>query len=244
MLKVSRIKKSFGTKEILKNVSFILEPGNIYGLLGNNGAGKTTLSKIIFQEYSFDSGEINYNNLDISKVDFKEWYFFSENSELPKNIQVKTYLKLIKNLVKMDNKKFDTRKNDIQSFLNINDLLNKNISSLSSGQQKIVSLFICFLIKPKIIFFDEPTANLDVQNKNMIIKTIENMKKPDVIIVIITHLIEEVKNILDHILIMNQGQIIYDNPYDKLENLDVIVDKLRKKDPVNSKGIERYLDEK
>lgn len=213
MLKIENVKKKFKDKEILDNISVNFELGKIYGLLGNNGAGKTTLVKIIFQEYSFDAGIIKYNGKDIKDINYQSWYFFSENNELPKNIRVNTYIKIIRNITFLSKELFLKRTNAINKFIDIKPFLKNQIGKLSAGQQKLLSLYLCLLLKPKIIFFDEPTANLDIENKKIILQAIQKLKKQNTLIVIITHLIDEIKELLDHVVIVDNGKIKYNQKF-------------------------------
>ena len=223
MLKLENIQKKFKQKTVLKDVSLTFEPGKIYGLLGNNGAGKTTLVKIIFQEYKFDSGIIKYNNQTIKTIDYKDWYFFSENNELPKNIKVSSYINMIRNMTLLSKTVFKTRINEINKFIDVQPWLKNKIGSLSAGQQKLLSLYVCLLLKPKIIFFDEPTANVDFANKKIILEVIKKLKNQETLIVVITHLIEEIKTLLDHVVIVDEGLIKYDQEFsNEKENLKEI----------------------
>ncbi|MGL5268289.1 MAG: ATP-binding cassette domain-containing protein [Spiroplasma sp.] len=244
MLEIKNIQKKIKEKIILKDISLSLKPGRIYGLLGNNGAGKTTLIKIIFQEYNFDSGSIKFNGLDIKNTDYKSWYFFSENNELPKNITVKTYLNMIKNMACLSKDIFLARSDELNKFIDLKPLLKNSIASLSAGQQKLLSLYVCLLLKPKIIFFDEPTANLDIENKNIVIHAIKKMKNQDTLIVVITHLVEEIKDILDHVVIMDDGVIKYNEKHanDK-KNLKEIFQANVRLDSSKKNQMEEYINE-
>ncbi len=223
MLTLENIQKTFKQKVVLKDISLTFEPGKIYGLLGNNGTGKTTLVKIIFQEYKFDSGTIKYNNQPIKTIDYKDWYFFSENNELPKNIKVAAYINMIRNMTLLPKTVFKTRISEINKIINIESWWNNKIGSLSAGQQKLLSLYICLLLKPKIIFFDEPTANVDFANKKIILEVIKKLKTQKTLIVIITHLIEEIKTLLNHVIIVDEGLIKYNQAFsNEKENLKEI----------------------
>lgn len=223
MLALENIQKTFKQKVVLKDISLTFESGKIYGLLGNNGTGKTTLVKIIFQEYKFDSGTIKYNNQAIKTIDYKDWYFFSENNELPKNIKVAAYINMIRNMTLLPKAIFKTRISEINKIINVEPWLKNKIGSLSAGQQKLLSLYICLLLKPKIIFFDEPTANVDFANKKIILEVIKKLKTQKTLIVIITHLIEEIKTLLNHVIIVDEGLIKYDQAFaNEKENLKEI----------------------
>lgn len=218
MLEIKNVKKTFGKKQVLKDISLEIKPGRIYGLLGNNGQGKTTLSKITFNEYTKNQGEIFYNDIPQTQIDYTEWFFFSENNELPKNISVKSYISMIISLTKLSKQEVKKRHDQIMTFFTSFDIKknqNIKIKNLSSGQQKLLSLYICFLIKPKVIFLDEPTANLDIQNKKMILDAIKQLKQNSNIIVLITHLIEEVKELIEEIIILDNGNITYKGNVDK-----------------------------
>lgn len=226
MLKLENIQKRFKQKIVLKDISLTFESGKIYGLLGNNGAGKTTLVKIIFQEYKFDGGTIKYNNQEIKEINYKDWYFFSENNELPKNIKVGNYINMIRNMTLLPKDVFKTRISEINQFLDVRPWLKNKIGSLSAGQQKLLSLYVCLLLKPKIIFFDEPTANVDFANKEIILEVIKKLKNEETLIVVITHLIEEIKVLLDHVIIIDDGLIKYNQEFsNKKENLKAIFEK-------------------
>ncbi|ATZ16484.1 ABC-2 type transport system ATP-binding protein [Entomoplasma freundtii] len=208
-LEIRNLTKSIKQKVILENINLAFETGKYYGFLGNNGAGKTTLLKCIFNEYEYQKGLITLDGQKIAANDFNKMYYFSDNNDLPKNISIYEFLQTQYLFNKGNLTCFDLcllEKNDY--FKNL-DLKKTTIGSLSSGQQKMVSLLACKILDPQIIFFDEPTTNLDISNKELIINEIQKINISNKIIVIITHLVEEFSNLFDEIIILNNKSIAY-----------------------------------
>ncbi|ALD66315.1 ATP-binding cassette domain-containing protein [Spiroplasma cantharicola] len=245
MLKIDRVNKKFKNKEVLRDISFSLEKGKCYGLFGNNGVGKTTLTKIIFNELNRTSGEIYLDNIEQKNIDFKEWYFFTENNELPNDISVQNFIELLVNLNSLSKDEYKNRMEYLSSIFDAKKFWKIKIKNLSAGQKKLLSLYACMLLKPKIIFFDEPTANLDIKNKEIILNVIKKLKSENTIIVIITHLILEVQELIDHILMMDNGQITYDSNFKKNDDINEIFSKYSSglSDDVKN-SLEEYLNEK
>ncbi|AGM26297.1 ABC-2 type transport system ATP-binding protein [Spiroplasma syrphidicola EA-1] len=249
MLKIANLSKKFGNKAILENVNLTLEPDNIYGLLGNNGVGKTTIIKIIFNEINKNNGEIIYNDKNQSNINYKEWFYFTENNELPKNLLVYEYLEIIKDLSGLKKQDFLERLTKSEQILDIKFEKNKKIKNLSAGQQKLLTALSVLILKPKVVFFDEPTANLDLENKKIIVNLIQVLKSNERIIVITTHLIEEVQNILTNVIILNNGEIVYDEPFNaQKENLKKLFEikvsnTTNQEDIKNLNKVEDYLNE-
>lgn len=208
-IKIANLNKEINNKIILKNINIEFKAGKYYGFLGNNGTGKTTFLKCLFNEYIYQTGEIYLDNKKINTKDFNQMFYFPDNNDLPKNISVYSFLQTQYLFYKNTLKDFDkilSSKNVYFKSINLKKMI---IGSLSSGQQKLVSLLSCKILEPKIIFFDEPTTNLDISNKQLIIDEIKKIDVKDKIIVIITHLVEEFQNIFDEIIILNDGKIAF-----------------------------------
>ncbi|ATZ18505.1 ABC transporter ATP-binding protein [Williamsoniiplasma somnilux] len=239
MIEIKNLYKSFNDKKVLENVNLKFEKNHIYGLLGNNGAGKTTLIKLIFSEIKCDSGDI------ISSYDSKNnWFYFVDNIDLPKNISIQNYLSEVRFLAKIDKKTFNDNLKKSEEILEIKFKKNRKIKTLSSGQQKLLSLLVLLTVKPDVVFFDEPTANLDPQNKEIIIKIIANLKNENRIVVVVTHLIKEVENILTDVVILDSSKIVYNKPRNKKDDVQNIFNSLTtSSNNVTNKKMEEYLND-
>ncbi|WP_338983650.1 ATP-binding cassette domain-containing protein [Spiroplasma endosymbiont of Othius punctulatus] len=242
IIKVDDVKKQFNGWYALRGVTTNFEAGKVYGFLGNNGAGKTTLTKLIFQNFDYDGGNVTLNDKELKDVDYSEWFYFSESADLPVDTQVKEYIGRCYDYAQRPGKEYKTKVDKVMKIINIKKWWNKKIKSLSAGQKKMVVLFLCLLLRPKIVFFDEPTANVDINNKELILKTIKTLKSEDTIVVVITHLIEEVEDILDHIVIMSDGLIKYDEPLESGQSVTELFEKYAVDNSTQSERIKEYIE--
>ncbi|MBO5485422.1 MAG: ATP-binding cassette domain-containing protein [Eubacterium sp.] len=200
MLKIVNLTKKFRRREAVKGVSLHLEQG-CYGLLGPNGAGKTTLIRCILGLYTKDSGDIIFSN-DKIKCSYLPQKFgaFQEMSVY----DVMYYFATVKKIAKKD------RKGEIEKALelvNLNDRQKDRMGKLSGGMQRRVGIAQAVLGDPDIIFLDEPTAGLDPEERTRF-RSIISKLRGDKIIVISTHIVEDVESVCDQVIIMNNGEIV------------------------------------
>lgn len=222
MLKFENVNKSYKKKQVLFDVSFEIKQGSFVGLVGNNGAGKTTLIKSIFGETSIDSGSINLNNKNIINSDeISKLSFFPDTNSLKLDINLNEYLLYIATLNQIENKEDVIKK--ITDLLKISPYMKKDLKHLSSGWKKRAIMAACLITKPEIIIFDEPTANLDLDSKLEFQKIFKLLNNMGITIIITSHIIEELQNAIDHLIILKNGVITYDQVFDnKLESIKEI----------------------
>lgn len=134
-------------------------------------------------------------------------YYFVENGSLAQSITIYDLLQSEAFFRKISKETFNNKIQEFQTALPNINFKRKFIKDLSSGQQKLVSLFCAMLVDPEIIFLDEPTANLDLENKKYIINFIKKLKAEDKIIVLVTHLVEEIQESLDYVIVLDNGKI-------------------------------------
>ena len=214
MLKLQNIKKSFDGKEVLKDISIEVGDGEIVSILVPSGCGKTTLLNIILGLTNPDSGEINFNGEDITKVPMEKRGFnivFQDYALFP---NLNAYQNITYGL---KNKPGISTQEEIDDFINLLGLkehLNKKIEQLSGGQKQRVALARTLVMKPKILLLDEPLSALDGVIKESIKERIKTIAKEfNLTIIIVTHDPEEALTLSDKVLIINQGKISqYGNP--------------------------------
>lgn len=214
MLKLQNVKKSFDGKEVLKDISIEVGDGEIVSILGPSGCGKTTLLNIILGLTNPDSGEINFNGEDITKVPMEKRGFnivFQDYALFP---NLNAYQNITYGL---KNKPGISTQEEIDDFINLLGLkehLNKKIEQLSGGQKQRVALARTLVMKPKILLLDEPLSALDGVIKESIKERIKTIAKEfNLTIIIVTHDPEEALTLSDKVLIINQGKISqYGNP--------------------------------
>ena len=200
MLKLQNIKKSFDGKEVLKDISIEVGDGEIVSILGPSGCGKTTLLNIILGLTNPDSGEINFNGEDITKVPMEKRGFnivFQDYALFP---NLNAYQNITYGL---KNKPGISTQEEIDDFINLLGLkehLNKKIEQLSGGQKQRVALARTLVMKPKILLLDEPLSALDGVIKESIKERIKTIAKEfNLTIIIVTHDPEEALLSLIHI---------------------------------------------
>ena len=214
MLKLQNIKKSFDGKEVLKDISIEVGDGEIVSILGPSGCGKTTLLNIILGLTNPDSGEINFNGEDITRVPMEKRGFnivFQDYALFP---NLNAYQNITYGL---KNKPGISTQEEIDDFINLLGLkehLNKKIEQLSGGQKQRVALARTLVMKPKILLLDEPLSALDGVIKESIKERIKTIAKEfNLTIIIVTHDPEEALTLSDKVLIINHGKISqYGNP--------------------------------
>jgi bacitracin ATP binding cassette transporter, ABC protein bcrA len=221
-LKIKNLTKKFGEQVALSNININIEKNEIIGLLGANGAGKSTLMKSIVGGLKIDSGEILFNNKDITtnEVETKSKIgFLPENNPLYLDMFVKEYLQFVANIHKIPYE-------NVEKVINLVGLTpekSKKIKQLSKGYKQRVGLAQAIVHRPDLLILDEPTNGLDpnqiVEIRNLI-KEIGQEKT----IIISTHIMQEVEALCSRVILIHKGNIIQDCPIDvfkgKFQNLE------------------------
>ena len=209
-IKVINLKKTYGTKEAVKNISFEIKENEIIGLLGPNGSGKTTTIGMILGLLKPTSGEVLINGLKIEDNPIKilqKINFISPYIELPKKLTVKQNLIVYGKLysVKNLNEKIDYLVNKLR----LENLLNRVTGELSSGQKNRISLAKAIINDPSVLLLDEPTASLDPETGDFVRTFLENYKSEKKISVLLaSHNMDEVKRLCKSVLMMKEGSIV------------------------------------
>ncbi len=217
MIEVKNITKSYGYEknkvDVLKDISFSIKKGSFVVIMGTSGSGKTTLLNCISGIDMIDSGEILYENKDISKLNSEQRKLFRRSNIgmvfqsfdlLPiLNVRENIFLPMKLNHLKLNEEYF----NEIVKTLGIEDKLKNRISELSGGEQQRVAIARALITKPKLICADEPTGNLDRKNTievmNLLKKINTEMKNT---IFMITH-DSQVAEYADEIITIDDGRI-------------------------------------
>ncbi len=221
-LKIKNLTKKFGEQVALSDININIEKKEIIGLLGANGAGKSTLMKSIVGGLKIDSGEILFNNKDITtnEVETKSKIgFLPENNPLYLDMFVKEYLQFVANIHKIPYE-------NVEKVINLVGLTpekSKKIKQLSKGYKQRVGLAQAIVHRPDLLILDEPTNGLDpnqiVEIRNLI-KEIGQEKT----IIISTHIMQEVEALCSRVILIHKGNIIQDCPIDvfkgKFQNLE------------------------
>lgn len=212
MLEIKNLKKSFKKKEVLRGVTFSVNPGEIVCLLGNNGAGKTTLINCILKMIKPDSGIIELDGKSI--FDYKNRAYFSQvGALLETSSNIYDYLTGMQNieyfagLMNLDTSSLKKADRYIDEF-KLRSAIHNPAGDYSRGMQQKLALIIALMASPKLLLLDEPTLGLDIESKLSVIDILNNVVKEEQMSVILTtHQMEVVQKLNSRILILKNGMV-------------------------------------
>lgn len=220
-LEIKNISKKYNTQIALSNICFSLQKGDIVGFLGPNGAGKTTLMKIITSTLKQDMGSVSINGLDTieNELDTKAQIgYLAENNPLYNEMYVTEYLDFIASIYNLSDKK-----QKIESIINKTGLdleKSKKIEQLSKGYKQRVGLAAALVHNPDILILDEPTTGLD-PNQLVEIRNLIKETGKDKIVLLSTHIMQEIPKICNKIIIISKGKIVDNRDIDEFKTLKI-----------------------
>ena len=208
VLEVKNINKFFGKKQILKDISFDIDEGEILGFVGPNGSGKTTTIKIILGLQKASSGEV-YINGDNIKENFENAIrkvgAIVESPDMYMYLSGLDNLKLVANYYNISHDKIDS----IVEFVGLKDRIKDTVSKYSLGMRQRLGIAQAILNKPNLLIVDEPTNGLDPSGIIEFRKMLKELaKKEKMSIFISSHNLAEIENICDKVLLINEGEIV------------------------------------
>lgn len=211
IIEIKELTKTYGKKEALKDINLTIEPGKIYGLLGPNGSGKTTLIKIINNLLTPTSGEIKIKGNKPGIESKKIISYLPERTYLNMNVKVKELLDYFEDFY--DN--FDRKKAiNLLKKLKINE--EDKLKTMSKGTKEKVQLILVMSRKADLYVLDEPIGGVDPASRDYILETIISNFDNKASMIISTHLIQDIEQILDNVIFINKGKIILN---DKADNI-------------------------
>ena len=208
MLELNKVKKMYGDNVILDEISLQIEEGEIISILGPSGSGKTTLLNCILGITDIDSGQVIYNEVDVTHVSMKHRGFnivFQDYALFP---NLNAYDNIVYGLKNCPSISTRDEVNELIHLLDLTKHLDKHIDQLSGGQKQRVALARTMVMKPKILLLDEPLSALDGVIKESIKEKIRTIAKEyNLTTIIVTHDPEEALTLSDRVLIMKDGNI-------------------------------------
>lgn len=220
MLSVKGLTKKYGKITALDNVSFEVTQGSIVGFLGSNGAGKTTTMDIICGCSGCDSGTVSICGFDIfqnPREAKRNIGYLPDEPPIYSDMTVEDYLTYAAHLRGVASSQLKSRLNTIIEELSIGNVKKRIVGNLSKGYRQRVGLAQALVHDPKILILDEPTEGLDPNQIVQIRELIKALRK-DRTILISSHILSEVQNTCDHIVIINEGKIIEQGSFDEISN--------------------------
>ena len=233
-LEVKNIKKSFGKTEVIRDISFSLEKGEVLAIIGSSGSGKTTLLRCLNFLETANGGEIvvdgetifdaerakKYTDAEKRKARLHFGLIFQQFNLFPQYTALKNVM-LAQELLKAGTKQeIEARSRELLDMVGLSDRLNNYPCQLSGGQQQRVAIARALALSPDILCFDEPTSALDPELTGEVLKAIKALKSSDRTMIIVTHEMNFAKSVADKIIYMADGIIeemgtprdIFENP--------------------------------
>ena len=213
MIAIEHINKSFGAQQVLKDINLEIPAGQVLGLLGPNGAGKSTLMKILIGLWKPDSGSVSVP----SRIGY-----LPENNPLYEEMYVAEYLQFMAKMTQCPNKWYmvnDQMVNDLIDRVGLTPEKHKHIRELSKGYRQRVGLAQALLGDPELLILDEPTTGLDPNQLVEIRALIRSLGK-DRTVILSTHIMQEVREMCDRVVILDHGQIRADKPIHEINDLE------------------------
>ncbi|MBZ9607730.1 ABC transporter ATP-binding protein [Clostridium estertheticum] len=219
MIKVVNINKKYGDFEVLKNISFEIKKGSIYGFLGPNGAGKTTTMNILSGLIDFNSGEIYLDGEDFKKNKrqlLRKVGYLPQNPVFYNYMNAVEYLHFIGEIARMPQKNIRERTTEILKIVKLSSVAKRKIGQYSGGMKQRLGIAVALFNKPEIVFLDEPTSALDPEGRMEILEFIKDLKSNGTTVFISTHILSDIERICDEVSILDKGLILIS---DNLESL-------------------------
>ena len=209
---IDRISKQYKSRIAVDRVSAKLHQG-VYGLLGANGAGKTTLMRMLTGILTPTSGTITFDGMDVTTEDYRgilgylpqDFGYYPEFTAM----DFLLYLAALKGIPKSQAKR---RAKELLELVSLENVSRKKIKTFSGGMKQRLGIAQALLNAPKLLILDEPTAGLDPKERVRFRNLIEQLGK-DSIVLLSTHIVSDIEHIADEILLMRDGQLIFQGPW-------------------------------
>ena len=219
MINCQNLSKHYGALTAIDNLSFQVQPGEVLGFLGPNGAGKSTTMRIIAGFLAPSSGHVSVCGLDIAThgTEAKRRIgYLPEGAPSYPEMTPRSFLEFVSDVRKIPADKRRQRLDEVYGQLHLDRVADQPIDTLSKGYKRRVGLAQAILHDPEVLILDEPTDGLDPNQKFEVRELIDNMAK-NKIIVISTHILEEVEALCSRAMIIAQGKILADDTPQNLE---------------------------
>ena len=206
IVEIRHFKMKFGDKTVIKDLSFDVFQGEVFGFLGSNGSGKTTTLRALLGLYEPTAGELLIDGKPYAVENQLSLGYLPEERGLYKKekvLDVMIYFGQLKGLSRDEAREFSL------NFLKRVDLTDKagmRLDKLSGGQQQKIQLGVTIMGDPELLIMDEPTKGFDPVNRRLLMNIIEEQRRAGTTIIYVTHQMEEVEQLCDRLILLKDGQ--------------------------------------
>lgn len=239
---IDHISKNFGSLKAVDDVSFDVQPGEIFGLLGPNGAGKTTTIRIILDIFKPDSGSVSILGGSMSEDKKNQIGYLPEERGLYQDIPLDRCLVYLATLKGMDEKKAQQKVGEFLERFDLTEAKKKKVKELSKGMQQKAQLITTLIHDPSLVIIDEPFSALDPVNTQMVKDLLREERNKGTAVVMCTHQMHQVEELADRIVLINNGKaMLYGKLHDirqQYKSQSVIVRPVKEL-PASIEGVEK-----
>lgn len=216
---VEDLTKKYGSKTVVKGVSFSVREGEIFGILGPNGAGKTTTLEMVETLRPIDGGTATLDGINVAKQPNKIKRIIGVQTQSTELYDKVTLTELLRLLISIYNTK-DITPEQLLKSVQLEEKASEYPENLSGGQRQRFSIAAALVNHPKVLFLDEPTTGLDPQARRNMWDLIKELRDQGLTIIMTTHYMEEAQLLCDRLAIMDNGEIIAeDTPKKMIDDL-------------------------
>lgn len=205
IIETKKLNKVYKKQDVNKNISLLVPENSIYGLLGPNGAGKSTLLKMLTGMINPTSGEILYNEKTWSRNILLEIGALIEQPPIYENLTARENLKVRTLLYNLPESRID----EVLEIVHLTNTGNKKSGKFSMGMKQRLGIAIALLNNPKLLILDEPTNGLDPIGIGELRELIKSFPQKGITVILASHILSEVEQVADHIGIMANGELLY-----------------------------------
>lgn len=212
VLRLEHVSKRFGDKEVLKDINFSVNSGEIIGYIGSNGAGKSTTIKLILGLIDDYDGDVYVFGENVrGKTEYKRKIgYVPEVSDMYDNLTAYEYISFIGMLYNIGSLNAVKKAKEMMSVFGIEDAIDGRIHTYSKGMRQKLSIITGMLHNPDILFLDEPLGGIDANSVLILKEILNNLKGEGKTIFYSSHILEVVERLSDRILLLNEGKIVMD----------------------------------
>jgi ABC-2 type transport system ATP-binding protein len=216
VLEVRKICKSYGKKQVLQDLSFAIQAGEVYGLLGPNGAGKTTTISILCGLLQADRGLVTMNGQNASSSTRSLIGVAPQENIFYKSLTCEENLRFFGHLYGLSNEFCRKQAQYCLELVGLSDRAKSIADGLSGGMQRRLSMAIALVHQPQLVVLDEPTTGLDIEARYEVWELIRKLRGQDTAILLTTHMLEEAERLCQRIGIIKQGSLLAEGSLDEL----------------------------
>lgn len=221
MIEVTNLTKSYGKVEAVRGVSFLVNPGEVYGLLGPNGAGKSTTINILCGLVAASSGSAKVGGFDITREPIEAKRILGvvpQQSVVIEELSAIANCMFFGSLYGVDAATLRERSRTLLDWIELSDHARKPAGSLSGGMLRRLTLVLGILHEPKALILDEPTTGLDPQTRLLLLERIREIANRGTAVLLTTHHLEEAERLCDRVAIIDEGRIVKEGTLEDLRS--------------------------